>query len=53
MMYSQSTFSALEKQTFCETFKYRLIYVYAIDDKKHAGFPRLKRTIDSVYHALL
>ena len=34
----------LEKQTFRDTFKYKLIYVYAIDDKKHEGYLKVGDT---------
>ena len=36
--------SMLEKQTFRDTFKYKLIYVYAIDDKKHEGYLKVGDT---------
>ena len=38
MTFRQPDFASLEKQTFVETFKYKLIYVYTIDDKKHEGY---------------
>ena len=44
MTYSQPDFAALEKQTFLETFKYKLIYVYTIDDEKHKGYLKVGDT---------
>jgi len=44
MTYRQPDFAALEKQTFLETFKYKLIYVYSIDDKKHEGYLKVGDT---------
>jgi len=44
MTFRQPDFAALEKQTFLETFKYRLIYVYSIDDKKHEGYLKVGDT---------
>jgi len=44
MTYRQPDISALERQTFVETFKYKLIYVYAIDDKKHEGYLKVGDT---------
>ena len=37
-------FAALERETFLETFKYKLIYVYSIDDKKHEGYLKVGDT---------
>ena len=36
--------SMLDKDTFVETFKYKLIYVYTIDDKKHDGYLKVGDT---------
>ena len=48
MTYSQPDFAVLEKHTFRETFKYKLIYVYSIDDKKHEGYLKVGDTdVDS------
>ena len=44
MTYRQPDISALERHTFVETFKYKLIYVYAIDDKKHEGYLKVGDT---------
>ena len=44
MIHHQLGISALERQTFVETFKYKLIYVYAIDDKKHEGYLKVGDT---------
>ena len=44
MIHHQPDISALERQTFVETFKYKLIYVYAIDDKKHEGYLKVGDT---------
>ena len=35
---------ALERRTFDETFRYRLIYAYTIDDSKHEGFVKVGDT---------
>ena len=44
MTFRQPDFASLEKQTFVETFKYKLIYVYTIDDKKHEGYLKVGDT---------
>jgi hypothetical protein len=41
---TQTSFAEIEKQTFVETFRYKLIYVYAIDDKPHEGFLKVGDT---------
>ena len=40
----QTSFAEIEKQTFIETFRYKLIYVYAIDDKPHEGYLKVGDT---------
>ena len=40
----QTSFAEIEKQTFVETFRYKLIYVYAIDDKPHEGYLKVGDT---------
>ena len=44
MTFHQPDIPALEKQTFLETFKYKLIYVYTIDDEKHKGYLKVGDT---------
>ena len=44
MTLHQPDIPALERQTFLETFKYKLIYVYTIDDKKHEGYLKVGDT---------
>ena len=44
MAYHQSDIPTLERQTFVETFKYKLIYVYTIYDKKHEGYLKVGDT---------
>ena len=44
MTFRQPDFASLEKQTFVETFKYKLIYVYTIDDRKHEGYLKVGDT---------
>ena len=44
MTLHQPDIPTLERQTFVETFKYKLIYVYAIDDKKHEGYLKVGDT---------
>ena len=44
MAYHQPDIPTLERQTFVETFKYKLIYVYTIDDKKHEGYLKVGDT---------
>ena len=51
MTLHQPDIPTLERQTFVETFKYKLIYVYAIDDKKHEGYLKVGDT-DVVSSAL-
>ena len=41
---TQTSFAEIEKQTFAETFRYKLIYVYAIDDKPHEGYLKVGDT---------
>ena len=36
--------ATLDRKTFTETFKYKLIYVYAIDDRKHEGYLKVGDT---------
>ena len=44
MTFHQPDIPTLERQTFVETFKYKLIYVYTIDDKKHEGYLKVGDT---------
>ena len=44
MAYCQPDIPTLERQTFVETFKYKLIYVYTIDDRKHEGYLKVGDT---------
>ena len=44
MTLHQPDIPTLERQTFVETFKYKLIYVYTIDDKKHEGYLKVGDT---------
>ncbi len=44
MTLHQPDIPTLERQTFVETFKYKLIYVYTIDDRKHEGYLKVGDT---------
>ena len=44
MTHDHPDLAALDKKTFVETFKYKLIYIYAIDDKKHEGYLKVGDT---------
>ena len=43
-MHNHSDFATLDKKTFVETTKYKLIYVYTIEDKKHEGYLKVGDT---------
>lgn len=43
-MYNHPDFATLDKKTFVETTKYKLIYVYTIEDKKHEGYLKVGDT---------
>ncbi|MBQ6340989.1 MAG: Eco57I restriction-modification methylase domain-containing protein [Kiritimatiellae bacterium] len=44
MTLHQPDIPTLKRQTFVETFKYKLIYVYTIDDRKHEGYLKVGDT---------
>ena len=43
-MHNHPDLAALDKKTFAETAKYKLIYVYTIEDKKHEGYLKVGDT---------
>ena len=43
-MHNHPDFATLDKKTFVETTKYKLIYVYTIEDKKHEGYLKVGDT---------
>ena len=43
-MHNHPDLATLDKKTFVETTKYKLIYVYTIEDKKHEGYLKVGDT---------